>query len=75
MTTHMNVNKTSSIKTSATRPRIMKVYVKSGSKAEKLRNPSLLRAAPRPEELAPGLPPAPEHDLRFRGGRTIAQLS
>jgi hypothetical protein len=74
MTTHTNV-KTSSIKTSAPPRRIMKVYVKSGSKAEKLRNPFSLRRAPRPEELAPGLPPAPEHDLRFRGGRTIAQLS
>jgi hypothetical protein len=75
MTTHANVNKTSATKTSATLPRIMKVYVKSGSKAEKLRNPRLLRAAPRPEELAPGFAPTPEHDLKFRGGRTIAQLS
>jgi hypothetical protein len=53
----------------------MKVYVKSGSKAEKLRNPRFLEARPQVGELAPGLPPAPEHDLRFRGGRTIAQLS
>jgi hypothetical protein len=75
MTKHANLNKTFADKTSTSRPRIMKVYVKSGSKAEKLRNPSLIRAALRPEELAPGLPPSPEHDLRFRGGRTIAQLS
>jgi hypothetical protein len=59
----------------ATRVKIMKVYARPGSDAEKLRNPRLHRAAARPDELAPGLQPTPEHDLKFRGGRTIAQLS
>ncbi len=75
MTKHTNLNKTYASKPIAILPRIMKVYVKSGSKAEKLRNPRFSRAAPRPEELAAGFSPTPEHDLKFRGGRTIAQLS
>jgi hypothetical protein len=66
---------TSTIKTSATLPKIMKVYVKAGSDAEKLRNPAVLRRAPRPQEIVAAFPPTPDHDLKFRGGRTIAQLS
>jgi hypothetical protein len=30
---------------------------------------------PKPEALAPGLPPTPEHDLIFHGGKTITDLS
>jgi hypothetical protein len=30
---------------------------------------------PKPEVLAPGLPPTPEHNLIFHGGKTIADLS
>jgi hypothetical protein len=56
-------------------PKIMKVFVKSGSEAEKLRNPASHRRLARPEELVPGFPPAPEHDLKFRGGRTVARLN
>ena len=28
-----------------------------------------------PEVIAPGVPPAPSHDLRFHGGRTLANLT
>jgi hypothetical protein len=75
MAKHISLNKSSATKTSAMRSRPMKVFVKYGSKAEKLRNPSFMRAALRPEEIAGGFPPTPDHDLKFRGGHTIAQLS
>ena len=29
---------------------------------------------PEPTALAPGLPPTPEHDLAFQGGKTITDL-
>lgn len=57
------------------RVKIMKVYVKAGSRAEELRNPALPRAASLAGEIAPGVPASPAHDLRFRGGRTISRLS
>jgi hypothetical protein len=54
--------------------RLMKVYVKPGSKAERKHRPSI-EEHPRDEQLAPGFQPTPQHDLKFRGGRTIAHLS
>jgi hypothetical protein len=54
--------------------KLMKVYVKPGSKAERKYRPGIAER-PRVEELAPGFQPTPDHDLKFRGGRTIAHLS
>lgn len=70
MTKHVDLKKTST-----TRIKAMKVYVRPGSDAEKLRKPPSARRAPAPDEIVPGFPPTPEHDLKFRGGRTIAKLS
>jgi hypothetical protein len=57
------------------KPRPMNVFVRRGSKAEaKYR---ALAAAPglQPEQIAPGIQPTPAHDLLYRGGRTIQQLT
>ena len=52
--------------------RPMNVYVGRGSKAEKaFRNRA---QSPVPEAIAPGLPPTPEHDLKFQGGKTMQDL-
>ena len=54
------------------RPRPMNVYVRRGSKAEKV-----IRArsgSPLPEVIAPGIPPSPDHDLKYQGGKTIQDL-
>lgn len=58
--------------TSDTYVRPMRVFVGHGTRAEK----SFRRrvSMPSPAELAPGLPPTPEHDLTFHGGNTIADL-
>jgi hypothetical protein len=50
----------------------MNVYVRRGSSAEK----SFRKRAqsPVPMAIAPGIPPAPEHDLKFQGGKTIQDL-
>ena len=55
--------------------RPMRVFVRPNSRAEELRHPRAKQRRPSREALAPGLRPAPEHDLKFRGGRTIPQLS
>ena len=57
------------------RLRPMNVHVRRGSAAEdKYRSmagiPDLV-----PEELAPGLPPTPAHDLIYHGGKTIVNLA
>ena len=52
--------------------RPMNVYVGRGSKAEKAFRKRA--QSPVPEAIAPGLPPTPEHDLRFQGGKTIQDL-
>jgi len=59
----------------ALRLRPMNVHVRRGSRAEdKYRAlagvPGLL-----PEQLAPGVPPTPTHDLLYHGGKTIAELA
>jgi hypothetical protein len=51
----------------------MRVFVRPKSAAERgFRSRAVM---PKPEALAPGLPPTPEHDLIFNGGKTIANLS
>lgn len=52
--------------------RPMRVFVGHGTRAERgfRRRVSM----PTPAELAPGLPPTPEHDLIFHGGNTLADL-
>ena len=53
--------------------RPMRVIVRPKSAAERgVRSRAVM---PKPEALAPGLPPTPEHDLVFNGGKTIANLS
>jgi hypothetical protein len=51
----------------------MKVFVRPNSAAE--RGFHSRAVMPKPEVLAPGLPPTPEHNLIFHGGKTIANLS
>jgi hypothetical protein len=53
--------------------RPMRVFVRPNSAAE--RGFHARAVMPKPEVLAPGLPPTPEHNLIFRGGKTIADLS
>ena len=58
--------------------RPMNVVVAKGSHAEKFFADR--RGLPggeeaHPEVIAPGIPPTPAHDLRFHGGRTIANLT
>src|SRR5947209_3877090 len=54
--------------------KLMRSYVKPGSQAERMRHPRVGTHAARRDDLAGGLSPSPEHDLRFRGGRTLADL-
>jgi len=53
--------------------RPMKVFVRPNSAAE--RGFTARAVMPKPEVLAPGLPPTPKHNLIFHGGKTIANLS
>jgi len=56
----------------ACKVRPMKVFVRPNSSAERgFRSRAVM---PKPEALAPGLPPTPEHNLIFHGGKTIADL-
>jgi hypothetical protein len=60
---------------SGRRLRPMNIYVRRGSRAEdKYR---ALGGVPglEPEQIAPGVPPTPRHDLLFHGGKTIANLT
>jgi len=53
----------------------MNIYVRRGSNAEdKYRR---LGGVPdlKPEQIAPGLPPTPRHDLLYHGGKTIPSLT
>lgn len=62
---------------SSTRFRPMNVAVASGSPAEKhFRARAALPGgeAAHPEVLAPGLPKTPRHNLKFHGGKTMADL-
>ena len=53
--------------------RPMKVFVRPNSAAE--RGFHSRAVMPKPEALAPGIEPTPEHNLIFHGGKTIANLS
>jgi len=55
--------------------KLMRHYVKPGSEAERIRHPRAGTHGPRREDIAGGLSPSPQHDLKYRGGRTIANLS
>ena len=50
----------------------LRVFVAPGSRAEKRSRQRIMM--PEPTALAPGLPPTPEHDLAFQGGKTITDL-
>ena len=52
--------------------RPMRVFVGSGTKAEKGFRSRM--SMPQLEAIAPGIPPTPSHDLKFHGGQTIADL-
>ncbi len=52
--------------------RPMNVYVRRGSSAEKAFRKRT--GAPILEAIAPGIAPTPEHDLKYRGGKTIQDL-
>lgn len=60
---------------SSTNHKIMRVLVRPRSQAETRRHPRATQPAATHDELAAGLQPTPSHDLRFRGGRTIAHLA
>ena len=53
--------------------RPLRVFVRPNSAAE--RGFHSRAVMPKPEVLAPGLPPTPDHNLIFHGGKTIANLS
>jgi hypothetical protein len=55
-------------------PVCMKVFVRPGSNAHKLRSPRAGRGRPKTGEIAAGLQPDPSRDLKFRGGKTIPHL-
>lgn len=65
----------STSQTSQHGPSAMRVVVRQNSPAEKARHPRAGGPRLSADVLATGFPPTPQHDLRFRGGRTIAQLS
>jgi hypothetical protein len=50
----------------------LRVFVGPGTEAEKAFHGR--KSMPRPEAIAPGIPPSPAHDLIFHGGHTIADL-
>jgi hypothetical protein len=52
--------------------RPMNVYVRRGSKAEKAFRKRAGSAVPK--AIVPGIPPTPEHDLKYQGGKTIQNL-
>jgi hypothetical protein len=50
----------------------MNVFVRRGSNAERaIRTRS---GSPVPKAIAPGIPPSPDHDLKYQGGKTIQDL-
>ena len=52
--------------------RPMNVYVRRGSHAEK--HFRKRTGSPSPKAIAPGIPPSPDHDLKFQGGKIIQDL-
>ncbi len=55
--------------------KVMRVLVRAGSIAEEKRHPRAKQRGLQPKALAPGFTPTPQHDLKFRGGRTIPHLA
>ena len=51
----------------------LNVYVRRGSKAEKAFRKRIGSAIPK--AIAPGIPPSPDHDLKYQGGKTIQNLN
>jgi len=60
-------------KSSKWRP--MNVHVRHGSRAEKRYRARADRPLKEPAAIAPGISPTPAHDLRFRGGKVLADLT
>lgn len=60
------------MKTAVARRRPLNVVVRHGSPAEKAFQAQA--GLPRPEAIVPGLPPTPQHDLIYQGGKTIQAL-
>src|SRR6202163_1730243 len=52
--------------------RPMNVYVRRGSHAEKHFRKRTGSASPK--AIAPGIPPSPDHDLKYQGGKTVQDL-
>jgi len=57
------------------RPRPMNIYVRRGSRAEDKYRALGGVSGLEPEQIAPGVPPTPAHDLLFHGGKTILDLT
>jgi hypothetical protein len=57
------------------RIRAMRVYVRPSSVAERRHRALNGQSITRTGALAPGFRPTPAHDLKYRGGRTIADLA
>src|SRR5579871_981990 len=55
--------------------KVMRVLVRPRSAAEAKRHPRAGQRGPQTTVLAQGFKPTPQHDLRFRGGRTIPHLA
>ncbi len=55
--------------------RPMNVHVAQGSLAERRYRKRADRPIPAPRDLAPGIAPTPSHDLHFRGGKVLADLT
>jgi hypothetical protein len=55
--------------------KVMRVVVRPRSGAEAKRHPRAALRGAQPTAIVSGLLPAPKHDLKFRGGRTLPHLS
>ncbi len=60
---------------STRRPRPMNIYIRRGSRAEDKYRAHGGVPGLEPEQIVPGIPPTPKHDLLFHGGKTISNLT